>query len=312
MVKANRFWIAAKWLLLVNLVCLAVPILPFLLEIFIKFTLRINVDLGLPDDMAMIIVVVPMFSIPLSVAVAIYKVVVPSSARSSTVDGDRATESSTVPTVASGFRMFALSMLISYGVISVFVLLAFAFASDSSLVGVWFIAGMPVALLVAVVAACIHMKNRRAVLLFLMVTVLPFFLYKWSYSRWQTEYFHSAIGMQRGEPAEAEWRDFLARYENSLFGSMGTLNQLDMVLSIGSIPLDILMKYVDHPDIRIQWSVATNPSLPEEVMYRFLEGEGHLRRHLAQNPALPQDIIDQLLGDEDPRVRDVMSKAMID
>ena len=116
--------------------------------------------------------------------------------------------------------------------------------------------------------------------------------------------------MQRGNPTEADWREFFDKYENSTFVTKGTHNQLNLVLWIGSIPQDILIKYVDHPDNITKWSVATNPNLPEKYMYEYLNGDKYLRLNLAKNPALPEDIIDILLGDEEKVVSEAMSETL--
>ncbi len=247
---------------------------------------------------------VPIFSIPLSIVVALYKV------RSKKENNDKKLQSNTISTISVGFKTFALSILILYGLVSVYVLLVMKLASDSSLVGVAYIFAMPVVLFISIVAACIRMKKIKAILIFLMITVLPFSLYKWSHSNRQTEYYTAVTHMRHGDPNEADWREFFDKYENSTYVTKGTHNQLDLVLWIASIPQDILIKYVDHPDHIIKWSVAKNSSLPEKYMYEYINGDKYLRLNLARNPALPKDIIDRLLDDEEKEVSDAISETL--
>ena len=104
MMKKN-VWIASKWFLTVNLVCFALPVLPFLFNIFMQFTLNIKTDFGL-WDISRTLFMVPLFSIPLSIAVVLYKV------RYKKENNDKKLQSDTISSISVGFRTFGLSILI--------------------------------------------------------------------------------------------------------------------------------------------------------------------------------------------------------
>lgn len=286
-----KYWVAFKWFLLVNLICIAIPLVPFILNIFIEMGLHIKTGYE-PYSIDMYVFKIPIISIPLSIIIAIYKM------RRSNEQIKRPSNSKVSSALITGFKSFGISILTLYGILIIIIIaVAMLSSGDNSLIGVWFIFAMPPILVISIIYALFTIKKIKPIIIFLLITVVPVTAYKLNYSSKQNNFYNTVHQLQQGKPTEQQWRDFFIKYENSSFGSKGVHNQMYLVLSLPSVPQDILLKYVNSSDHLIKWNVAKNPALPQKYMYEYMKGDNHLRNNLAKNPNLPQDIIDKLNSD---------------
>lgn len=302
----NKYWVFTKWFLLANLAFLAVPLIPFMVGIFIEFTLHIKLGWE-PYAVDGLVMKTPFVSVPLSLIVAIYQV--------RSVDREEHTElkpRTTGRLLRKGLQNFILSTLVLYGLLTLGIVLFITFSSsDNSLIGIWFIIALPAILLASVVYALFSMRHTKAILIFLAITILPVILYKSYYSIRFSTFSGDVTHMQRGTPTEAEWRAFFDKYGDDLVVTGGNNSMLSMVLYIPSIPQDILIQYAESDDVTVLWSLAKNPSLPEEYMRAFVTADNYyLRERLAENPNLPQDVIAKLLQDKEPSVVETIKETL--